>query len=520
MGRRAKERIAAADGKPAYCPLMPCGTFKTRPNPKLWQFERNPGQERIQPLLADERYDEYLIYGGARGGKTYDLIYTIFIRALKAAGSRHVILRKHFIDAKRSLGIGKATIPTVIANHFPGLGIVCNKTDWFWTLPNGSEVWIGGLDDGERVEKILGNEYCTIYFNEASEVDYESFTTLKTRLAQRCELKDGTLLRNIIYLDENPSSVRHWTYLRYVQGLDPESKAKLPKDVFSRFGVGSITPADNQANQSPQFLRSLEGLPRAKRMRYLLGVFSSDTEGALWKAAWIDEHRVVMFDWHRLGRIVVGVDPAVTSNKKSDHTGIVVAGTLDGDPAHYYVLADVSGKYTPLEWGRKAVSLYYEYQADCIVGENNQGGDLVESNLHRVDPTVRVKLVHATRGKWIRAEPIAGMYERGMVHHVGEFPDLEAEQTTWKPDDADSPDRMDALVWTLTELSGGGWLRLVNLGDSALEAHPMDTIIKGQEALQKRIETGTLPVAQSSPNPMNPLDKWSQDILRQLDDGF
>jgi phage terminase large subunit-like protein len=407
------------------------------------------------------------------------------------------------------------TIPKVIANHFPGLGIVCNKSDWYWTLPNGSEIWIGGLDDGARVDKILGKEFCTIYINEASEVDYDAFSTVKTRLAQRCEQSDGTLLRNVIYLDENPSSVKHWTYVRYVLGLDPESKAKLSDEDVARFGVGNITPQDNVSNMAPQFLRMLEGLPRAKRMRYLLGKFSADTEGALWKSAWIDDHRVSAFDWHRLGRIVVGVDPAVTSKKKSDHTGIIVAGILDAEPSHFYVLEDASGKYTPLEWGRKALSLYMQYGADCIVGESNQGGDLVESNLHNIDEFAQVKLVRATRGKWIRAEPVSGLYERGLVHHVGMFPDMEAEMTTWKPDDADSPDRMDALVWAVTELSGNSMVTFSMIGQGA----PVDP---HQAAFDAETRLAAPDCSKSEqPQLQSPagggLDDWSSGILHALD---
>lgn len=185
-----------------------------------------------------------------------------------------------------------------------------------------------------------------------------------------------------------------------------------------------------------------------------------DVEGALWTTELINETRVEKAP--ALSRVVVSVDPATTSKNSSDETGIGASGrTTD---AHGYVLEDVSGHYTPAEWGRKAVLLHDRIGADSIVAEKNQGGEMVEDvirnaakALHqeglRTTEYVTVKLVHASKGKRARAEPVAQAYEEHAVHHVGELPGLEDQMTTWNATDgSESPDRVDWLVWSLVEL--------------------------------------------------------------------
>ena len=145
----------------------------------------------------------------------------------------------------------------------------------------------------------------------------------------------------------------------------------------------------------------------------------------------------------------------MTSNSDSDHTGIVAAALgCNGD---YYVLADRSCRGTPLEWMKQVVNLYYELHADRVTGEVNNGGDLIEALLRKTDPDISFRPVRASRGKLVRAEPVAALYEKGRVHHVGEFPLLEEEMISFSPGNSrNSPDRMDALVWALTELADSG----------------------------------------------------------------
>jgi predicted phage terminase large subunit-like protein len=149
-------------------------------------------------------------------------------------------------------------------------------------------------------------------------------------------------------------------------------------------------------------------------------------------------------------KIVIGVDPAVTSGSKSDETGIVVVGK--GSDGMAYVLDDLSYKGTPAQWAQRVIDAYHHYKAHYVVAEVNQGGDLVETLLRTTDPTIRFKAVRATKSKQSRAAPIAMLYEQGKVFHTRAFPELEQQMCTFIPDSGKSPDRIDALVWALTEL--------------------------------------------------------------------
>lgn len=177
-----------------------------------------------------------------------------------------------------------------------------------------------------------------------------------------------------------------------------------------------------------------------------------EQEGALWTRDTLNAFRVDTASLPPLKRVVVGVDPS----GGVDENGIIVAGK--GHDGHYYVLDDVSvaGNLGSLAWGRAAVNAYHDYEADRVVAEVNFGGEMVKSNIKVADEHVLVKVERASRGKDIRAEPIASLYEDGLVHHVGTFPELETQMTSWVPTDVDSPDRMDALVWAMKNLKEHG----------------------------------------------------------------
>jgi phage terminase large subunit-like protein len=181
----------------------------------------------------------------------------------------------------------------------------------------------------------------------------------------------------------------------------------------------------------------------------LLGEYLPANENALWTPESIDDNRVKRAP-KDLRTVVVAVDPAVTANADSDETGIVVAGV--DERGHGYVLADKTLRGSPLQWGKMAVAAHHRWHADRIVPEVNNGGDLVVQNIRGLDPRVRVTPVRASRGKVTRAEPVAALYERGLIHHVGDFPELEDQLTTWDPTSNKSPDRLDALVWAFHSL--------------------------------------------------------------------
>lgn len=226
---------------------------------------------------------------------------------------------------------------------------------------------------------------------------------------------------------------------------------------------------DNAANLSPKALAILKAKYEGTRLgrQELHGELLEDVEGALWAYDMIARNRFIDLRdgeseedlCERLGlwRIIVGVDPAGTKAKTSDETGIVTVGV--GGPRvrpEYYILDDVSGKYSPDEWAKQAVLMHDKWGADAIAAEQNNGWEMVNATLRHQDSRVAVRKMVATRGKHLRAEPIVALYEQNRVHHVGVFPALEDQMTSWVPfDSAFSPDRLDALVWACTELSTG-----------------------------------------------------------------
>jgi phage terminase large subunit-like protein len=251
---------------------------------------------------------------------------------------------------------------------------------------------------------------------------------------------------------------------------------KLIRELLARQGgrvvVTRGSTFDNKPNLAPAFIESVIAEYEGTRLgrQELHAELLEDTPGALWNRDVIEALRVS--NAPALKRLVVAVDPAVSHGEGANETGIVVAGLGFDDRA--YVLADRSGRLAPEEWPPIVVRLYHEHQADRIVAEANQGGELVSSVLRVWDRTVNIKLVRAKRGKTLRAEPVAALYERRLVHHVGPLPTLEDQMCAFAADfDAAvagySPDRVDALVWALTELllepDNTGLLRF--LGDAA-----------------------------------------------------
>ncbi len=238
---------------------------------------------------------------------------------------------------------------------------------------------------------------------------------------------------------------------RIVATMTPRA-TKLVREVLGRPRLVLTTGStfDNAANLSDEFLDEVRAAYEGTRIgrQELYGELLTDTPGALWTHGMIEAGRVEAHP--PLKRVVVAIDPAVTAGEDSDATGIVAAGVShDG---HVYVLDDRTCRLSPDNWALTAVNLYDELHADRVVAEVNNGGDLVTAVLRTVDPHLPVRTVHASRGKRLRAEPVAALYEQGRVHHVGGFPDLEDEMTTWTPDAPDSPDRLDALVWAVTDL--------------------------------------------------------------------
>lgn len=237
---------------------------------------------------------------------------------------------------------------------------------------------------------------------------------------------------------------------------------KLVRDLLADPGtvVTRGSTFDNKANLARKFLQKIVTKYEGTRLgrQELHAELLEDLVGALWSRAKIEELRVggpTGKPIPPMKRIVIAIDPAVSTSEGADETGLIVAGL--GEDNHGYVLEDRSSVYAPEQWASEAVAQYRNRKADRIVAEINQGGDMVEATVRMVDRNVSYKGVHATKGKAVRAEPVAALYEQGRIHHVGSFPTLEDQMCGFTVDFdrkamGYSPDRMDALVWAFTEL--------------------------------------------------------------------
>ena len=388
-------------------------------------------------------HQETLLSGGARAGKSLLAIYTQIFRALKYPKTKHASCRLHLNHIRASLC--NDTMIKTLELAFPGVPYQFNKSDLVLDFENGSQLMFFGLDDKQRTEKILGTEFDTLFLNEASQLSYSAYEMVKTRLNPRPGVSGKILI------DYNPPSSLHWGYKIFMQGVNPETGQKLLHP--ERYGAINMNPHDNMENLSPDYIQNLESMSEAKRNRFLYGRYSDASEFALWKPEWIIANR-----WSdplpNLVRVVIGVDPAVSGGEKSDDTGIIVAGCgMVAGVKHFFILDDLTYHGDVTGWGQMVANAFNDAKADCVVAEVNQGGDLVEMNIRNYNRNIPVRQVRATRGKAVRAEPIADLYRRGLVHHVKELPDLETQMISWTPESDESPDNMDALVWALSFLA-------------------------------------------------------------------
>jgi len=394
-----------------------------------------------------------MLFGGSRSGKTFLSVYAIVVRALKAPKSRHLICRFRFNAAKASIIFD--TLPKVMELCFPGVEYHINKTDWIITMPNGSEIWVGGLDDKERTEKILGQEFATVYPNECSQIPWSSIGLVMTRLAQNCKQADGVQLPLRMIFDCNPPDKNHWTYKLFIKKVDPDTNKPMVN--AEDYGSIQVNPSHNVSNLPASYLKMLEGMTPEMKKRFFEGEFKDANPNATFKEAWIDRWREE--DGANLPefvRIVVGVDPSGAdedSNKNNDDIGIYIAAL--GTDGVAYLLEDCTVKSGPAVWGKVTCSAYERYDADVIVGEQNFGGGMVKYVIKSVDPGVNYKQVTASRGKQQRAEPFARLFMDGLVRVVGRQTKLEEELsgfTSYGYTGAKSPNVADAAFWCLAEL--------------------------------------------------------------------
>lgn len=250
--------------------------------------------EQIRMIAGDALHN--MAYGGSRSGKTFGFIRAIIIRAAKEK-SRHGVFRKTFNSLKTSIWLD--TLPKVMQICFPNLPIEYNKTDYYITLPNGSEIWFCGLDDDKRVDKVLGKEFSTLYFNECSEISYYSIQVVLSRLAEKTKLKKK------VYYDMNPPSKAHWSYWLFIRHIDPIDDEPLdnPED----YTTIVMNPKDNIENIDENYLKILQKMPEKERLRFLEGQFAESDDGQAYYAFDRDQHvseRIVK----SIGPIYIGMD--------------------------------------------------------------------------------------------------------------------------------------------------------------------------------------------------------------------
>lgn len=298
------------------------------------------------------------------------------------------------------------------------------------TWPNGA---IATLFSAENTEQLRGPQFDCAWIDELAK-----FRTMEEVWDQlNFGLRLGPQPRVLITTTPRPSKL--------IKKLLDSPKEWLHITQGSTF--------DNAQNLSPKYLEEMKNRYEGSKLgaQELHGKILSHMEGALWTYTLIDSCKIDTVP--QLQRVIVAIDPAVTSHGDSDETGIVVAGLDSNQKA--FVLADLSGRYKPSTWAQKALEAFHFYQADTIVAEVNQGGDLVASMISTLDASIPFKAVHATRGKAVRAEPVASLYEQGRIfhHRFGKLEVLEDQMCSFIPASSKkSPDRMDALVWAITEL--------------------------------------------------------------------
>jgi len=386
---------------------------------------------RDSQLTPDGEWNIWLILAGRGWGKTRTGAMDAMLYALKNPGVQVAVVTPTFGDIRRVAFGGVSGIMATMPKGclLPGRGQGFNASASEIRLHNGSKIMGFSATEPDRLR---GPQFHRAWCDELAAWQYaDTFDQLMFGLR----------------LGENPQCVITTT----------PRNTPLIRALLARQGQDVVVTKgstfENEANLAPSALRQLKERYEGTRLgrQELYADVLDDNEGALWSYSMVERSRITKAELPELQRVVVAIDPAVTSGENSDETGIVVAGI--GTDGRYYVLEDASGRMTPDGWGRKAIDCYYLHKADRIVAETNNGGDLVERLIRNIDQGVPYTPVTASRGKIVRAEPIAALYEQSKVSHVGIYPEMEDQMCSFVLGAKKSPDRLDALVWALTELS-------------------------------------------------------------------
>jgi predicted phage terminase large subunit-like protein len=394
---------------------------------------------RPEQIMPDTDWTYGLVTAGRGWGKTR--CAAEWVRQRVKNGARRIcIAGRSAADVRDVLVEGESGILNI---HPPDERPKYNPSMSRITWPNGA---VASVYSAEEPDKFRGPQFDTVVLDELAawqRVD-DAWSNIVFGLRLHYTDVDGNYQRAKCLITTTPRPI---SVLRKL--IDNKDGS-----VIHIRGSSYENLANLSDNYKSDVIDQYEGTRLGRQEIY--GDFLWDTPGALWNGQLIDDHRVSESPpLSEFSRVVVAVDPATTANKDSDMTGIVVAGvTKDG---HAYVLRDATMKASPREWATMVVSLYHDYGANYVVTETNQGGDLVIETLRNIDNMLPVKGVHAKRGKYLRAEPVAARYEQGYIHHVGVLTELEGEMARFAPEiiAKDSPDRVDALVYALMYLAPG-----------------------------------------------------------------
>lgn len=392
-----------------------------------WSFWARPNQ-----LAPEGDWIIWLLLAGRGFGKTRCGAEWVRQKAKENPGCRIALVGETAADCRKVMVDGESGILAISPPDFMPTYYPTNR-QLVW--PNGS---IAETYNATEPDQLRGPQHHFAWCDEIAKWKYMQATWDQVQMGLR--------------LGEKPQQVVTTT----PRPLELIKKILNDKDTVVTKG----RTYDNAGNLAAPFLKKITEEYEGTRLgrQELEAEILDDIPGALWARSGIDMNRVGEVP-EDLERVIVAVDPATSNEEGSDETGIVVVG-LGRNAEGYaegYILEDGSMKGSPEEWARRAVHLYRKWEADKIVAEKNQGGDMVASVIKAVDRSLTPKLVHASRGKYIRAEPISSLYEQNRVHHVGRFDKLEDQMCTFSVDNIrgngmGSPDRVDALVWGLTEL--------------------------------------------------------------------
>jgi Terminase large subunit, T4likevirus-type, N-terminal/Terminase RNaseH-like domain len=420
-------------------------------------------KQQLAIELASKCFE--LLFGGSAGpGKSMMLRGYACDYAASHPGAHVAIVRRTLPQLRQTHGLH---LPSMLDGKAKE-----NRSDFTWLFPNGSLIRFISLPNAGDEQDYKSAEFDLLLFDELTEFLESQYTFMLSRV------RSARGHRAHVVCTSNPEGVGfRWVKRRFVS---PRPEDLAPDQEYPRAGEPWTPPviekgqvltwqptrcylpatlADNPGlmKSNPGYIQQLQSLPDSRMRRALVeGDWDAmdAIPGALWGFEVIDKYRVESMPPDVLiTRRVIGVDPSGSSNSGERECGIVCAAL--GNNGHVYILLDASGSMPPDQWAGVVAQVYATHEADRVVAERNYGGQMVEATLRHAESQLPVKLITSSRGKALRAEPVAALTERGVVHLVGRWPELEDQMVSWTPASGWSPDRLDAMVFAVTELLGG-----------------------------------------------------------------